>query len=127
MPANQTYNRRQTRHIETAVRSISVAVGSVVVTPIGGSPVTISAGNEHSFEPLEAGLTIFCPTLARVNIVYGDDVVRPAPAQRARRSRPKRAAPAKRTRPSEDKAAKSAPKSKAKGKAKGKAKARKKG
>lgn len=100
MPANQVYNATQARTLDAAVRTIAVATGSIVVTPPTGfgEPFTLAAGDTHEFEgkPV-AGLTIFSPNSARINITYGDD--KPAKAEqpsRVRRRSPRKSTATKR-------------------------------
>lgn len=86
MPANQSLNQAQSRTLETPVRTISVATGSVVVTPPEGfgDAFTLKAGQAYTFtgKPV-AGLTIFSPNAARFHLTYGDD----APSTEANRNR----------------------------------------
>jgi len=99
MPANQTYNPRQTRTIDTPVREFAVATGSIIVTDIDGQPVGYTlAGESLKLDPPQAGLTVYSPDSAQVSVFYGDEEGSPDPEppaasrKRVHRSRPKQAA-----------------------------------
>lgn len=100
MPANLVFNSKHTRHIDAAVRTITVNVGSIILTDPDGSSGSIDAGQDHTFDPPLAGLVIYAPTGARVNLIYGDDPVvaesAPEPAKKVRRRTPRSSTATKR-------------------------------
>ena len=86
MPANQSLGVRGTCKIETAIREIDVAVGTVVLTPVaGGDAITLGPGDTKTFDPPQSGFDVFSPEGARYHLTYETD---PVGTEEARRQGP---------------------------------------
>lgn len=124
MPANLSYGVRGHKRLDAPVRTLSVSAGSIVVNaPSEGGSLTVTRGQDHTFDPPLAGIDTYAPYGARVHVTYGDDPVdteqernQPGTAKKrstAKKSAPKKAAK-KRTSSSKKPASKTAKKAPAK-------------
>ena len=82
MSTNLVFNPNQTQTLPAPVRTITVAVGSVVVTDGHDSVVVQEDSSYDAANGQVAGLSVFSPNGARVSVTYSDEPVEEAPAER---------------------------------------------
>lgn len=78
MPSALSFTPNQSRTIDKEIRSISVEVGTLIVTPTDES-VTVTAPDTYEAHDI-ANLTLYSPNGAKTTVVYSDEPVEaPAP------------------------------------------------
>lgn len=87
MPANQSLGVRANTKIETAIREIDVAVGTVVLTRLPATSevedgadsrpetVTLVGPETKTFDPPQSGFDVYAPEGARFHLTYETDPV----------------------------------------------------
>lgn len=113
MPSNQSLGARGTRRLDTAIREISVATGTVILTRGEETSIVVSKGQDKAFDPPQAGYVAFAPTGARFHLTYETD---PPKTEQARKGVSGPAGKPKAKRPSRSSRRKSAAKAKPKAK-----------
>lgn len=74
MPANQSLGVGATRRLDTAVREIDVATGSLILT-FEEKSVVVPKGERVNFDPPLAGVVAYAPDGARFHVTYETDPV----------------------------------------------------
>lgn len=69
---NLTFNVDHSRTLDKAVRSVNVAIGTLVVTETD-DPIVLKEGETKTYDPPKASLTLYSPKGASVNVTYWDD------------------------------------------------------